>query len=349
MNRWWLVGLLVVGGVWWWSGKPVREDDAVIPRSGGVETADEGGVVDQEVQPLSIAYLKQQEYPGSELVIEQTLNEGSNYRRFIVSYRSEGLKQYALLTVPEGEPPQGGWPAIVFNHGYISPSVYRTTEKYVAYVDGFARQGYVVLKPDYRGHGNSEGVASGGYGSPDYTIDVLNGLASLQRFPEVNAEKIGMWGHSMGGHITLRAMVVEPAIKAGVIWGGVVGSYGDYQELWWGRRNQPTPSISPAVGQRGWWRARLIEEYGTMEENPEFWESISVTGSLKEMAGALQLHHAKGDETVPYALSERMQSRMEAAGKTSELYLYEGDDHNMSGHFGEAMRRSVAFFDRYLK
>ncbi len=98
--------------------------------------------------PLMVEVMRRQEYPGSEIVIEQTLDPGSNYDRYIASYRSEGLKIYALLTVPQGEPPESGWSVIVFNHGYIPPKEYRTTERYVAYVDAFARSGYIVFKPD---------------------------------------------------------------------------------------------------------------------------------------------------------------------------------------------------------
>ena len=107
--------------------------------------------------PLSIEYLRQQDYSGSELVIEQTLAPGSNYDRYYASYYSEGLKQYGLLTVPRGQRPESGWPVIIFNHGYIPPTQYRTTERYVAYVDGFASSGYIVFRPDYRGHDRSEG------------------------------------------------------------------------------------------------------------------------------------------------------------------------------------------------
>src|SRR3989344_5454582 len=127
---------------------------------------DQGGP-DIKPHPLSIQALKEGEYPGSDIVIEQTLTSGSSYQRYIVSYRScelialslktdcksEGLKIYGLLTVPNGNPPSGGFPAIIFNHGYISPSVYKTTEKYVAYQDAFARVGYITFKSDYRGHG----------------------------------------------------------------------------------------------------------------------------------------------------------------------------------------------------
>src|SRR3990172_11599809 len=117
---------------------------------------DRGEVVDSPY-PLSIEYMRSQEYPGSDIVIEQTLQPGSNYNRYIASYKSDGLKIYALLTVPQREKPKTGWPVIIFNHGYIPPEQYRTTEKYLVYTDAFSRNGYILFKPDYRGHGNSEG------------------------------------------------------------------------------------------------------------------------------------------------------------------------------------------------
>src|SRR5438445_658182 len=45
--------------------------------------------------PMSIEYMREQTYPGSDLVIEQTLPTGTNYNRYIASYLSEGLKIYA--------------------------------------------------------------------------------------------------------------------------------------------------------------------------------------------------------------------------------------------------------------
>ncbi len=105
--------------------------------------------------PLTIASMRQREYPGSDITIEETLEPEVNYQRYLASYQSEGLKIYALLTVPNGEKPPTGWPVIVFNHGYIPPAQYRTTERYVAYVDWLARNGYIVFRSDYRGHANS--------------------------------------------------------------------------------------------------------------------------------------------------------------------------------------------------
>src|SRR5690606_18716342 len=134
---------------------------------------------------------------------------------------------------------------------------YRTTERYVAYVDAFARNGYIVIKSDYRGHGSSEGEAESAYGSPGYVIDVLNAVASARRYPDADPNRIGMWGHSMGGYITLRAMVAQQDIRAGVIWAGVVASYDEMFRSWFGGGGSSRRS----------WRSEAIEQYGTPDEN----------------------------------------------------------------------------------
>ncbi|MEZ4676720.1 MAG: alpha/beta fold hydrolase [Caldilineaceae bacterium] len=228
-----------------------------------------------EMHPLMVEYMRQQEYPGSDIVIEETLAPGVNYNRYIASYRSEGLKINALLTVPQGVKPATGWPVIIFNHGYIPPEIYRTTERYVAYVDGFARNGYIVFRSDYRGHAFSEGEPTSSRGDPAYTIDVLNAVASMQRYADADPDRIGMWGHSMGGLLTLRSMVTTKDVKVGVIWAGVVAPY---DMLYRSRNNNPDPTptpTDPTQAQRRRWRQEMIDRFGTPEENPAAWAAIS--------------------------------------------------------------------------
>lgn len=298
------------------------------------------------VNPLTITLMREGEYPGSDIVIEQTLQAGGNYRRYLASYQSEGYKIYGLLTVPNGEKPATGWPAIIFNHGYIPPEQYRTTERYVAYVDTFARNGYIVFKIDYRGHGESEGEAEGGYGSPAYTVDALNAVASIQRYPDADPNRIGMWGHSMGGHVTLRAMVTTGDIKAGVIWAGVVAAYPDLINNWRRPSNAPPLNIPERVRR---WRQEFLDTYGTPEQNPAFWASISPSEYAADLSGPVQIHHATGDVEVPVAFSRDLNERIKAAGGVVEYYEYRGDNHNISGNFNTAIQRSVAFFDKYVK
>ena len=296
--------------------------------------------------PMSIPALRQMVYPGSEIIIEETLEPGSNYNRYYASYLSEGLRIYGLLTIPYGETPPTGWPAIVFNHGYIPPDEYRTTERYVAYVDWLARSEYVVFRIDYRGHDQSEGVPSGAYGNPGYTVDVLNAVSALQQFPPADNNRIGMWGHSMGGFLTLRAMVVSPEIKAGVVWAGVVASYPDLFTRW-RRGGGPTPT--PGVTSTRRWRSDWVYLYGSPDENPEFWEVMSANSYLVDLSGPLQLHHGTGDETVPLEFSEILYEQLQEAEQTAEYYAYPEDNHNLSNSFSTVMRRTIEFYDRYLK
>jgi dipeptidyl aminopeptidase/acylaminoacyl peptidase len=297
------------------------------------------------LDPMDIRAMRMTPYPGSDITIEQELERGVNYSRYYASYLSQGLKIYALLTIPDGEQPPTGWPAIVFNHGYIPPAQYRTTERYIAYVDWLARSGYIVFRIDYRGNDRSEGVASGAYGSPGYTVDVLNALASLRRFPQADPKRIGMWGHSMGGFLTLRAMVISPDIKAGVIWSGVVASYSDLLSKW-RRGSGPTPT--PGTSRRGW-RSGWISEYGTPQENPDFWNAISANSYLADISGPLQLHHGTGDTEVPLEFSQTLYEELTQAGKTAEFYTYKDDNHNLSNYFSQAMTRTIEFFNKYLK
>lgn len=295
----------------------------------------------EPAHPLSIQYLREQVY-DAELVIEERLTPNGYYEKYIVSYQSEGYKNYALLTVPLGRMPDAGWPVIVFNHGYIPPWMYRTTELYMYHVHAFASQGYIVLRPDYRGHGSSEGEARGAYSVPDYTIDVLNALAAIKKYKDADADHIGMWGHSMGGYITLRAMVVDEDIRAGVIWGGVVSSYADLCEHWF--RCEDADSRTNYVAG-----SDLLETYGLPEENPEFWSAASANTYLVDISGPVQLHHGTGDLVVPLILSQILYDELTALGAEAEFYQYEEDNHNIEGYYGTAILRSIYFFDAYLK
>lgn len=298
--------------------------------------------VTANMHPLQIDAMRARDYPGSDIVIEQVLDPGVNYSRYYVSYLSDGLKIYGLMTVPNGQKPPTGWPVIVFNHGYIPPDVYRTTERYIAYVDEIAKSGYIVFRSDYRGHDRSEGQAGGVYTQPNYSIDVLNAVASVKRYPDADPNRIGMWGHSMGGYITLRSMVVTKDIKVGVIWAGVVAPYPDLFTRW-------NPGAYLTTAAPGSWVYSLEQSYGSVQSNPEFWKSISANGYLRDLNGPIQLHHGTADHDVPWEFSQMLYDELLAANQVAEFYTYDGDNHNISNSFGIAMQRTIKFFDRYLK
>lgn len=296
--------------------------------------------------PLAIESLRQKDYPGSEIIIEETLEPGSNYSRHIASYTSDGLKIYGLLTIPAAATPSGGFPAINFIHGHLDEESYTPTERYVAYQDGFARNGYVTFKPDLRGHGQSEGEPVQSNFSPGYVSDALNSAATLAKMPQVNPEKIGQWGHSMGGGITLRSMVASDKIKVGVMWAGVVGDYEDLLERY--RKRIPWLSTSASPRTRSA-LAEALEKYGSPSAQNNFWKDIDPYNYLSDISGPVQLHHGDLDDSVPVEFSAHLHEALQDAGKESENFVYQGSDHNIAQGFNLAMQRSIEFFDKHLK
>jgi dipeptidyl aminopeptidase/acylaminoacyl peptidase len=140
-------------------------------------------------------------------------------------------------------------------------------------------------------------------------------------------------------------MVITDDIKAGVIWAGVVASYPDLLSRW---RRGSGASVTPTPSARSW-RFSLVQQYGTPEENPAFWNSISANSYLGDLSGPIQLHHGTLDTDVPLEFSELLYYQMLDANQYVELHKYEGDNHNISNYFSTAMQRTIEFFDRYVK
>lgn len=296
---------------------------------------------------LNITYMRSQKYPGSPITITQTLTPGSNYKRYIASFVSDGLTEYAYLTVPNGQIPKGGFPVIIFNHGYQVPELYTPDGNYIAYMDAMARAGYIIFKPDYRGNGKSQGAPGSTYFSPNYVIDDLNAISSIKKFPSANPNKIGIWGHSMGGNITLRVTEISPDIKAAVIWGGVVGDYNDIIYNWQDKvPYQPAPED---LYLRNLGLSTLLASFGTPAQDPAFWNSIDPTSNLNFISAPFQINVGASDEQVPPSFSLNLYSELKSQEKYVEYYSYPGANHDISQGFNLAMSRTIAFFNKYLK
>lgn len=294
---------------------------------------------------LTIPYLRAKEYKSSLGEMQEYSNNGS-YTSYLTSYNSDGFKINGLLTVPNEEKPAGGFPAIVFIHGYIPPKQYQTTTQYASYVDTLARNGFVVFKIDLRGHGSSEGEAGGGYFGSDYVIDALNARAALQSSDFVNKDAIGMWGHSMAGNIVMRSLAAKPEIKAGVIWSGAVYTYLDMQKY-----GISDSSYQPSqASQQGRNRRReLFEKEGNPSATSSFWHQVAPTNFLNDLKGAVQLNHAIDDNVVDIGYSRDLNQLLDQTKVPHEFHTYNSGGHNISGaSFTEAIQNTIDFFKKYL-
>lgn len=294
---------------------------------------------------LTIPYLRQRNYESNLGELELYV-ENDAYRSYLTSYTSDGLKINGLLTVPTGDQPPAGWPAVVFIHGYIPPAEYQTTAKYVEYVNYLARNGLVVFKIDLRGHGDSEGTAGGAYFSSDYVIDTLNARAALVAAPFVADDQIGLWGHSMAGNVALKSLAAQPTIPAAVIWAGAGFTYEDLQQYGIDDNSYRPPAQDSERLRR---RRELFETYGDFNPNHEFWRQVIPTNYLTDFTGAIQLHHAADDPTVNVEYSRNLDRVLTEKNITHEFHEYAAGGHDIEGaSFTQAMQRTVDFFKARL-
>ncbi|MEN9406887.1 MAG: hypothetical protein RLZZ455_103 [Candidatus Parcubacteria bacterium] len=300
---------------------------------------------------MTIPALRNRTYSSSLGELE-FLSDNGSYTTYTTSYLSDGLRINGLLTIPTGQQPPGWpdnvqkWPAIVFIHGYIPPSLYVTTEKYGDYIDYLARNGFVVFKIDLRGHGESEGEPGGGYYGADYVTDTLNAYAALQNTSFVDPKRIGLWGHSMAGNIVLRSLAARPTIPAVVIWAGAVYSYVDMAKYGIDDNSYRPPTDATRRLNR---RRDLFEKNGSPSAQSAFWRLVAPTNFLTDIKGAIQLNHATDDDVVNIGYSRDLDALLDDTNVPHELHEYTSGGHNITGNsFVSAMENTVRFFKEHL-
>lgn len=295
--------------------------------------------------PYTVQALRERTYLGSDLVVERELGDQGEFKSYVVSYQSDGLKLYALMNIPDSVKPAGGFPVIILNHGYIEPTVYDTITSYKSYMDQYSKQGFMVLKPDYRSHDNSEGEQVSAHIAPDYTIDVLNLVSSVKKHPDANPNLIGMWGHSMGGGITLRALAVSKDIKAAALLAGVVASPTSFYNYW--------QLLKDDRRVPGWIKEnadQTLKEFGTPNSNPDLWSAISPYLYFSDFTAPIQIHHGTADKDVPVVFSEELDKALQVADKPVEYFVYQNGDHNLAGSArSPVLSRTIDFFKNNLK
>ncbi|MBI3984536.1 MAG: alpha/beta fold hydrolase [Candidatus Levybacteria bacterium] len=297
-------------------------------------------------EEMTVPFLRRKTYESNLSALEK-VSENSSYTSYLTSYKSDGLNINGLITIPKGNTPIGGFPAIVFVHGYIPPKSYQTLVNYSSYVDYLAKNGFVVFKIDLRGHAKSEGDPGGSYYSSDYIVDVLSAYSALQASDFVDPKAIGLWGHSMAGNVVARSLAAKPDIPAVVIWAGAVYTYKDFQDYGISDNSYQSP---PQDTQRQRRRKLLFDTYGQFSQDSEFWKQIPMTNYLTDIKGAISLNHAVNDNVVDIRYSRGLSEILDKTNIVHELNEYPSGGHNLLGNtFVLAMDNTVEFFRENLK
>jgi dipeptidyl aminopeptidase/acylaminoacyl peptidase len=297
---------------------------------------------DQEADDLppvrhatSLPALMRERLRGGSIRRERTQLTTDAYTRYEVTYPSGELRVSGILLVPDGT---GPFPAVVLNHGYIEPSVYVTGQGLSREQDYLARAGFVVLHTDYRGHAGSDPATPLSRETRlGYTRDTINAVQSLKREKAVDPDKVAMLGRSMGGAVTLNALVAKPGlVRAGVVFASVSSRFLDNFDRWT-RAERPDAA------------AAFTAEFGTRAAEPGFYNGLSARRYFDRITAPVLLHHGTADDTCPIAWSRTTQSLLREAGVRSRLDVYEGEQHAFGPQWPESMRRTVVFLRRELR
>lgn len=301
------------------------------------ETQQEGGPAEKDApHPISIDAFIAKDFIGSDFTIGTVLADNSAYTRYYVTYKANGVKVSGIMNVPKGA---GPWPLLILAHGYIDPAVYTNGRGLKREQDYLARQGYVIIHPDYRNHADSdkdENVEQ--WFRLKYAEDVIGLVDAVKKaqLDYINTDKIGMLGHSMGGGVALNTMVIRPElIDAFVLFAPVSADYRRNFDKWTKSRT--------AVAEE------ILETHGSPEENPEFWDGISAVNYFDRIIAPIMIHHGDEDESVPLAWSDELNNWLVKAGKTATYHVYDGEPHEFINAWPLVMQRTTAWFDQYLK
>ncbi len=127
-----------------------------------------------------------------------------------ITFESDGLQLAGWLFLPDAAADQGPWPAVVFANAFSAvKEIYLTN-----YANRFAAAGLAVLAFDYRNFGASEGEPRGQLFPHQQLDDLRNAITWLRRQPEVDPERIGAWGVSLGGGHVMFLAAFDRRIKA---------------------------------------------------------------------------------------------------------------------------------------
>jgi dipeptidyl aminopeptidase/acylaminoacyl peptidase len=206
--------------------------------------------------------------------------------QLILTKAADGQEIHNQLFLPTDIRPGERRPAIVFVHGGPVRQMllgYHYMQFYhwaYGINEWLASQGYVVMSVNYRsgiGYGRSFRTApnTGGSGNAEYQ-DVLAGGKYLQTRPDVDPNRIGIWGLSYGGVLTSQALARNSDIfKAGVDLAGV--------HLWGSSLDPDAVSFkSSTIGAIDGWKSPVLLVHGDDDRNVAFQQTTGLVQLLRQ-------------------------------------------------------------------
>jgi dipeptidyl aminopeptidase/acylaminoacyl peptidase len=255
----------------------------------------------------------------------------------VVFPAADGMLIHGQLFLPAGARPGDGRPAVMFFHGGSRRQMLLGWHYRGYYHNAYAlnqylaSRGYVVLSVNYRsgiGYGMEfrEALNYGATGASEFN-DVLGGGLYLRSRPEVDPEKIGLWGGSYGGYLTALGLA-----RASDLFAAGVDLHGVHD---W---NMVVRNFAPSYDPE----ARLDFARLAFESSP--------MASIDTWRSPVLLIHGDDDRNVPFSETVDLVEALRAQGIEFEQLVFPDEVHSFTthSHWLQAYRAAFDFFGRNL-
>lgn len=248
---------------------------------------------------------------------------------FVTVSARDGAQFRARLLKPAGFEAGRRYPAVVMVYG--GPHAQRVVDRWsgLDWEQALAQKGFVVWLLDNRGsafRGHAwEGKLYRRFGKQELE-DQLEGIEYLKSLGFVDPQRVGVYGWSYGGFLTLYSLLNAPGqFKAGIA-GAPVTDWRQYDTVY-------------------------TERYlGLPSENEANYKASSPVHQAANLESALLLVHNFEDDNVLFQHTLRMMDALQKAGKPFDLMIYPQKAHGVTGSLRKHMLEGMtAFFERHLK
>ncbi len=205
------------------------------------------------------------------------------------------------------------YPVLIYGYGGPGSQMVRNSWDYsILWYTLLTQHGYIIFTVDNRGTGGRgkafKNLAYGNIGK--YALgDHIQAAKYLAKLPYVDKKRIGIWGWSGGGYLTLMAMTKGSAyFKAGIAVAPVV-DFRLYDSIW-------------------------TERYmGLPDQNKAGYDSTSVLSFVNKYKGGLLVVHGSSDDNVHMQNTMQFIKRLQEEGKQFRLMIYPGLNHSLLGPY----------------
>jgi dipeptidyl-peptidase-4 len=230
---------------------------------------------------------------------------------FVTVKTRDGVQLNASIIKPPDFHPQKKYPVLVYTYGGPHSQVIRNAWGGATFLwhQLMAQKGYIIFSVDNRGSAGRghafETPLHFRLGAQELS-DQRDGVQYLKSLPYVDANRIGIWGWSYGGHMTLHAMFeAGDDFKAGFA-GGPVTDWRYYDSIY-------------------------TERYlGLPQKNEKGYQDSSPVKYTAQLKGKLLIAHGTGDDNVHFANTLSVINDLIEAGKYVEVLAFPGRGHGVS-------------------